>query len=502
MKYDYIVDYLCATAGPAFDHAGEVDKRIDKYVEAGIAESLRRYIVDTEGDDGNDYFRVIDDQNVCVYTGKFFERMPDVKFEGIVRECLRRMGVGLVYVVGSVKTITRYLIDSLLADEGKRFHPDRRYVCFSNCVLDLKTMQVSDHSPKYCTDIIMSFDYDRTARSGLWDRVISFTVPDKGMRSAYQQFCGAFLLNRHEYKFEYVCFVIGEGQNGKSIICKAMVNLFKNEDEKGQSVTKCVTTYTPDQLFRSQQMQYVMADVQGKIMNYCDDVSDKDFSGGDFKAFVSGGEFRGRSPYGREVVEVTDVPLMLCCANRIPPTTDDSEGYFRRFLIVNCPNHVSEADKDVQLESKLRENGVRAAIFNWMLEGYKALLANNCKIDMTEAVKALKEDMKADSNSCRRWIREAGLVSCVPTGAKDPRWRSMKEWMALYKQYCQDYSEGMPKTSKSVAKIFTDLGFVSARRGDGMWYCIAEKEEPALVVEEKPEALTFGQPEGGADLPF
>ena len=503
MKYDYIIDYLCSTAGPSFENAGSSDKRIDKFVEAGIAESFRRYIVDTDDDQGNDFFRVIDDQNVCVYTGRYFERMPDIKFEGIIRECMRRMSVGIVYVVGSVKTITRYIIDSLLADESRRFHPDRRYVCFNNCVLDLKCMRVLEHSPKYCTDIILSFDYNVDARSALWDNVISFTVPDKGMRSAYQQFCGAFLLNRHEYKFEYVCFVIGEGQNGKSIICKAMVNLFKNEDEKGQSITKCVTTYTPDQLFRSQQMQYVMADVQGKIMNYCDDVSDKDFSGGDFKAFVSGGEFRGRSPYGREVVEVTDVPLMLCCANRIPPTTDDSEGYFRRFLIINCPNHVSETEKDVQLESKLRENDVRSAIFNWLLDGYKTLIANNCKIDMSEAVKALKEDMKAESNSCRRWIREYGLTKCNPDSKSDPNWRSMKDWMQLYKQYCTDYSEGMPKTSKSVAKIFNELGFVSERRSDGMWYCISQSPAEAEVEREDMKKIVFGTTESdNMDLPF
>lgn len=501
MKYDYVIDYLCQTAGPAFEGAGSSDKRVDKLNEAGIAEALRRYIVDPTAEDGNDFFRVIDDQNVCVFNGKYFERMPDVKLEGIIRDTMRRMNVGIVYLIGSAKTITRYIIDSLLADETKRFHPDRRYVCFENCVLDLTDMQVYEHSSRFCTDIIMNFDYIRGAQSALWDQVIENTIPDEGMRKAYQEFCGAFLLNRHQYKFEYVCFVIGEGQNGKSIICKAMVNVFKNEDSRGQSVTKCVTTYTPDQLFRSNQMQYVMADVQGKIMNYCDDVSDKDFSGGDFKAFVSGGEFRGRSPYGREVVEVTDVPLMLCCANRIPPTTDDSEGYFRRFIIINCPNHVSEKDKDTQLESKLRENKVRSAIFNWILDGYKMLLANDCKIDISGEVQALKDEMKADSNSARRWIREAGLMKVKSAGKNDVHWKPLRDWMAMYTQYCKDYSEGLPKTAKSVSKIFKDLGYEGERRPDGMWFCIGnENENIQPLFKEDYSASGLGQNDG--DLPF
>lgn len=501
MKYDYIVDYLCSTAGLAFENAGSSDKRVDKSVEAGIAEALWRYVVATEEDGDNQFFKVIDDQTVSVFNGKFFERMPDVRFEGIIREVLRRMNVGLVYRVGSVKTISRYLIDSMLSDERKRFRPDRRYVCFENCVLDLSQNQVYQHSSKYCTDIILNFDYDTEAYSALWETVLLKTVPDPGMRRAYQQFCGAFLLNRRQYKFEYVCFVIGEGQNGKSIICKAMVNVFKNEDENGLARTKCVTTYTPDQLFRSQQMQYVMADVQGKIMNYCDDVSDKDFSGGDFKAFVSGGEFRGRSPYGREVVEVTDIPLMLCCANRIPPTTDDSEGYFRRFVIINCPNHVSEAEKDTQLEAKLRENRVRSAIFNWILDGYRQLIANNCKIEMSDAVQELREEMKADSNSCRRWIREFGYVAVKPTSYVDDRWKSLKDWLAIYKQYCQDYSEGFPKTSKAVAKIFKEMGFVSERRPDGVWFCIGTQKD-VQRVEVDTKDLYSGTIEYEDDLPL
>lgn len=503
MSYDYIIDYLCQTAGLQFKEAGEIDKRVDKYTEAGIAESLRKYIIDIEEGSDNDFFRVIDDMTVCVFNGRYFERMQDVRFEGIIRAVLRKQKVGLVYQLSSVKIISRYLIDSMLSTDSKRFHPNRRYVCFTNCVLDLQTMKLEEHKPQYCTDIVMNYAYHKGAVSGLWDNVIMRTIPDDGMRSAFQQFCGAFLLNRHEYKFEYICFCIGEGQNGKSIICRAMVNLFKNEDEHGVAITKCVTTYTPEQLFKSNQMQYVMADVNGKIMNYCDDVSDKDFSGGDFKAFVSGGEFRGRSPYGRESVEVTDVPLMLCCANKIPPTTDDSDGYFRRFLIINCPNRVSEKDKDTQLEAKLKADDVRSAIFNWILEGYRLLMDNNCKIDMSDTVLALKEEMKADSNNARRWIREMGMKKVTPNGKFDPRWKSFRDWMKNYENYCKDYSEGLPKTGKSITKIFREMGFVQERRKDGLWFCIGtveDSEVEALAADHSAYGLADGT--DIVDFPF
>jgi len=504
VKYEYIIDYLCHTAGASIGGSGQDDERVNKRTEAGIAESFRRYICGIVGDSGNDYFRVDSMGMLHVFNGKYFEMMNDVVFTGIIREVMRRTEVGIVYRMDSAERIAKYCIASLVEDGRHQFNPDRRYVCFENCVLDMKTLRIYPHDFKYCTDIIFNFSYDIDAKSGLWDKVITTTVPDPGMRKAYQQFCGAFLIDRSEHKFEYICFLVGEGQNGKSIIAKALVNVFKNEDEDGRQVTKCVTTFTPEQLFKSNQMDYHMAEVNGKIMNYCDDVSDKDFSGGDFKAFVSGGEFTGRSPYSREMTYVTKVPIMLCCANKIPPTTDDSDGYFRRFLIINCPNKVSEENRDPQLEAKLRENKVRSAIFNWMLEGYKELIANDCKIDMSDAVLELKADMKADSNSARRWIREYGYVAVTPFSMKDPRWKSLKEWMQIYQQYCKDYGEA-PKTAKSVAKIFDDLGFERSRRGSGTWYCIGIKQEPEesadddLPVEDR---SAFGLANDDSNLPF
>ena len=478
MDYSYIIDYLCRTVGPSIEEMGDRDSRVNKYTEAVIQETFRRYICGLDGDDGNGFFKVDEMGATYVFNGKFFEFISETSLCGIIRSVLRRCHVGCVYYNEAADRMRKYISESLMQEARCQFVPDRRYVVFDNCVLDVETGRIYEHDYKYCTDIILNFSYDKDAKSALWDRVLMQTVPDEGMRDTLQQFCGAFLIDRTKNKFEKICFVIGEGQNGKSLICRAIVNVFKNEDENGRRVTNCISTFTPEQLFKSAQMDYHLAEVNGKIMNYCDDVSDKDFSGGDFKAFVSGGEFIGRSPYSREMTKVTKVPIMLCCANRIPPTTDDSDGYYRRFLLINCPNKVSERERDPQLEAKLRDNKVRAAIFNWILEGRKVLMANDCKIVMSQSVMTLADDMKADSNSARRWIREFGMKP----GDKPWDWKPLKEWMAVYQQYCKDYGEAA-KTAKGVTKVFEDMGFPKKRTGQGTWYCIAYEEPKDLSAE-------------------
>ena len=487
MEYGHIIDYLCSTAGPSLEDAGLSDERVNKRTEAGMAKVFRRYICGLDSDSGNDFFKVDEDGQIFVFNGRYFELMLEETMMEIIIEVMERKNVGVVYQTGSAKVIRDYCLNRLRGDERCRFMPDRRYVCFRNGVFDLETMKLNPFDVKYKTDIVLDFDYLEDARSGLWDRVLARTVPDENMRETFHQYCGCFLAKRTEYKIEYICFVVGEGQNGKSIICKAVVNML------GPNVA---SSYSPEQLFKSSQMEYHLADVNGKIVNYCDEVSNKDFSGGDFKQFVSGGAFTGRHPYSRRPTKVDKIPLMLCCANKIPPTTDDTEGYFRRFLIILAPNHIDDRDKDPMLEMKLQAPEVKSAIFNWVLEGYRTFIANDGKIDIAGSVKEVVEEMKANSNSLRRWIDTFGYVAAEPKSASDPGWKSLKEWVQEYIRYCQDWGE-TPRSRSAVTEQFKKMGAASKRRSDGIWYYLGTKPVP-----QDAEDVTGGDMPDDGDLPF
>ncbi len=487
MEYGHIIDYLCSTAGPSLEDAGLSDERVNKRTEAGMAKVFRRYICGLDSDSGNDFFKVDEDGQIFVFNGRYYELMLEETMMEIIIEVMERKNVGVVYQTGSAKVIRDYCLNRLRGDERCRFVPDRRYVCFRNGVFDLETMKLNPFDVKYKTDIVLDFDYLEDARSGLWDRVLARTVPDENMRETFHQYCGCFLAKRAEYKIEYICFVVGEGQNGKSIICKAVVNML------GPNVA---SSYSPEQLFKSSQMEYHLADVNGKIVNYCDEVSNKDFSGGDFKQFVSGGAFTGRHPYSRRPTKVDKIPLMLCCANKIPPTTDDTEGYFRRFLIILAPNHIDDRDKDPMLEMKLQAPEVKSAIFNWVLEGYRTFIANDGKIDIAGSVKEVVEEMKANSNSLRRWIDTFGYVAAEPKSASDPGWKSLKEWVQEYIRYCQDWGE-TPRSRSAVTEQFKKMGAASKRRSDGIWYYLGTKPVP-----QDAEDVTGGDMPDDGDLPF
>lgn len=471
-----IISYLTDTVGVSIEGLGVNDNKVNKLTEADMGQLFERYITGNDGDRIPNMILIAESGEPYAYNGKYFECITTEALQYAIKRVMVDSNVGKVYQFNSHKKISDECLLALMQEPSCAFEPDRRYIVFNNLVLDVETGNMLDHDAKYKTDMVFDFDYDPKVRSLLWDKFMMETVQDEGMRQAFQMFCGAFLANRKKYKIEHICLLVGTGLNGKSVMAEAVVGLFNKQLK---------SVYSPEQLFKSSQKEYYLADIDGKVVNYCDDVSNKDFSGGDFKAFTSGAEFAGRHAYSRRPMKVSRVPLMICNVNEIPPTTDDTDGYYRRLLPIVCPNVITEDKIDTSLSSKLSTVESKQAIFNWLIEGYRMLMANNGKIIVSDSIKSVKTAIKNESNSVRRWISESGLTAVAPEGRMDGRWKPLFEWMSMYQDYCKRYNEP-PKSQKSVSKIFKELGFAMERRHNGTWFCIDLKINADVEYERVP----------------
>ena len=170
-------------------------------------------------------------------------------------------------------------------------------------------------------------------------------------------------------------------------------------------------------------------------------------------------------------------------------------------MIILAPNKVDERDKDVTLEKKLQADEVKAAIFNWMYEGYRSFVKNEGKVEVASSVKALVEEMKENANSLQRWISTMGYWAAPdPQYPGAPGWKSLKEWIQEYIKYCQDWGE-TPRSRSAVTEQFKKMGVVSKRRSDGVWYYM----EPGAVEKEEKEEISADLPPIGPseeNLPF
>lgn len=492
-SFKYIVDrILNPLLNTSLRGAGAMDQTVKKVTEAGMCEVFGRYLY---GDGARDpIFRIDLSEKLYAFNGKYYEAIIPEHMIRIVRGVMERLDIPDLYRVYSAGVIVKHVIDGLMSHEKCRFFPDRHYIAFKNGIYGLRERKLLPFCEKYLTDIRLDFDYKSDASHPLWDRKSAEIIPDPAMRDALQMFFGCLLTSRDEIKVEYICFIIGAGGNGKSVLVEAVMNTFGKD---------LFSNFSPEQLFRSQQSMYHLAELDGKLANYCDDVSNKDFSGGDFKSFVSGAQFEARRPYARNTFKVT-APYFICCANEMPPSTDDSEGFHRRLLVItSCGKTWSGDEKDPELPFKLRADDVRQAIFSWVLEGYYKVMECHGNIRFGESVKEAQRVIKEDSNSVRRWVRDTGFVAVHGLQKYDGRWRKLTDWYADYRRYCEDNGERSPQKAGSVGRLFRALGFDCERRSDGVWYCIGI-ESDRLVDSGRYDdgSVLFGEKDDDGEMPF
>lgn len=481
-QYEDVVNYLVETIGSSLTGLGNTHERVKQYDEARLIDYYEKYIYK----EMNNYFLIGDSDELYIYNGCYYEthKNCDDVLLNVIKDSMKKMDVGLVYQKNSYKKIADHCKCGMRVTRNAKFEPDRNYLVFTNGVLNLETMEMNEYSMDYKTDVILDFDYNASQTYPLWDWIINVTIPNGEMRKAFQMFCGAFLANRRRFSIEYVCYLLGGGRNGKSVVTGAISNML------GENL---ISSFSLEELLSDNDKSYNRAKLVGKIANFSDDVKKRDYSGGAYKQLASGHKMTARNPFGRPF-EVKDVPYLVVCVNEMPPTTDDTLGHYRRMLPILCPNNVDEKDADEELPAKLATKEAKAAIMNWLIEGLKMIVAAKGKIEIGESIKEEVKRQQEEGNSARRWISESAFVKIDDPNPFDSRWRSMSSWMEKYRQYCRDNSE-QPKISAAVGKIFKEKGFASKRKSDGMWWCIGQ-----LGVDTRDESGEYG--DGEDAMPF
>lgn len=474
IPYEEVVEYLVSTIGCTLSGLGRDHGKVQQDAEARLIDFFEKYIYK----DVNNYFLIGDSDAVYIYNGRNYEthRNNEDLLQNVIKDAMKRMDVGLVYQKNSYMKIAKQCVSGMKVTRKARFTPDRSYIVFRNGVLNLNTMKLNPFSMDYKTDVVLDFDYNQGHASVLWDRIVCQTIPDDGMRKAFQMFCGAFLINRKQFSIEYICYLIGSGRNGKSVVTGAISDVF------GENL---ISSFSLQELLYDNSCQYNRAALVGKIANFSDDVTKKDYSGGAYKQMVSGHKMTARNPYGKPF-ELLEVPYLLCCVNEMPPTTDDTNGHYRRMLPILCPNQVSDKDADEELPAKLGAPDVKSAIINWIIEGREMVIRAKGKIEISDSIREEVVRQQDSGNSARRWINDSGFVKVDEPDSKDSRWRPMSKWMEMYSNYCKDFNE-MPKNAASVGKIFKEKGFASKRKSDGMWWCIGQLDayiEPETTIDD------------------
>ncbi len=332
---------------PEFDVSEPLDAVEKQRIRYKVAEWLM---------ENNSFLTVKDSEVLHVYKDGVYE--PNG--EEIVVEAIRRaMGEQCnSYDRNEVRATIR---DKTLADRTIFSHSERK-ICLANGILDLDILEFKEHSPREHFLEKVPVKYDPEATCPTIEKFHSEIVEASDVQTLYE-IIGYCLYPA--YPLHKALMLVGDGANGKSTWLN-MVKTFLGP-KNCSSVS----------LQGLESSRFATSVLVGKYANIYPDIPDMTLkTTGTFKMLVGADPIGAEFKFGKYFTFENHAKLLFS-ANKIPETHDDTEAFFRRWMIVVFPNRFtphSEPKVDPNILDKITTAEELSGLLNKALRALSELL--------------------------------------------------------------------------------------------------------------------------------
>ncbi|MBZ0268897.1 DUF3854 domain-containing protein, partial [bacterium] len=269
-----------------------------------------------------------------------------------------------------------------------------RLLCLANGVLDVNALLAGSgdvlrpHTPTLFSVNALPFDFDPDAECPLWERTLERILPNPTVRALVQQWFGYCLLpGTWLQKF---LVLVGDGQNGKSVVCKALAALLGEANVSAVRIEDFRHTHA-------------LVGTLGKLANIVAEFEELDSTTeGMLKANV-GGDRMEFNPKFKPTFTAYPTARLVAATNTLPRIRDKSDGVYRRMVVIRFPVTIPEDEKNPHLVEELGEE--LPGILNWSLVGLHDLLERGDLVEPEESA-SIREDHRRACNSARAFVAE------------------------------------------------------------------------------------------------
>lgn len=263
---------------------------------------------------------------LCAYNPArgIFEPLQDKK------QTVDRMGPRLARLLGDrhrssfTSTVMDVAVNVALAhDMTIPLDPDPNWLCLTNGMLDLTTLKLDDHDPKYraTTAVPVAWDPDATCPTIL--RYLEYHAP--GQVDIILDVLAQVFDPRVSTPPRHL-FALGPTRSGKSTLIRLATNLAGKLDNVSAETLHAFATD-----------KFAAAEVYRKLINAAADLSAEDVADlSMFKNMTGGDETSAQSKYGQKF-SFTSTALFLFSANSVPWMRENSGAVLARLVPVAFP---------------------------------------------------------------------------------------------------------------------------------------------------------------------
>lgn len=347
------------------------------------------------------------------YTGKHWHPLDQEDLESYLGKFAEAIGNGVAdsrYVDNRKK-----FAEQLRAVADSKDQPKQTMVNFLNGTLRITEDDeyLSDHEKENAFTYVLPFEYIPNAKCPLFTRYLERVLPDQESRIVLAEFFGYIFLR--DLKLEKMLVLLGHGHNGKSVLFDIVTALLgdSNISNIGYEYLKKPESRYP---------------LLGKLLNFGSEI------GGNvpldiFKKASSGEPLEFRKLYG-DLITSKNYARLAFNANDMPTLTEQTTGFFRRFLIIPFEETISSSEKDPDLADKIIA-GELPGVMNWIFEGMRRVRKNR-KFSQCHKSDQCLERYKLDSDSVAQFLQEEGYVASAEERI------SKAEFYTFYKNFCID----------------------------------------------------------------
>lgn len=250
-------------------------------------------------------------------------------------------------------------------DSDDAIADNKWFLCLGNCLYDIKNYRAVDYTPERIFLTKLPFKFDEKAECPEFMTALNRMFPgDQKSIDTIQELFG--YLFYPEYTIQIAFMMIGTGSNGKGVLFGTINELL--------GANNCAAM-KPQKLSD----QFAVGELYNKMVNICGDIPPKSLMETDiFKLTVSEDYIHSDRKY-MSPITFKNRAKMIFSANATPDSADESDGFYRRWVILRFLEKFKVEDEgyDANIARKLHTDEELSGIFNWAMVGLKRLLEND-----------------------------------------------------------------------------------------------------------------------------
>lgn len=326
-------------------------------------------------------------KDILFYNNGIYHKFGEDVISKNARKISQVFNSDIAEIKGIIKDETGY-------HSHDEFDKDSHILNLKSGLLNLRTGKQEDHDPKYLSRIQIPIKYDSEAKCPRFEVFLASSLDNDEKKITMVKEMMALCLIKDNHMIEKAFMHTGKGSNGKSVLFGILYKFLGGN--------KNVSTNT---IHSFQDSNFATSSLENKLANICADVGSKGIKETEELKKIIGGDPISCEPKFKDVYAFTPYTTMIFSANDIPTVNDESDGFARKFELIEWTKQFYGKDRDHTVNDIQNSKTELSGILNMLIPIAKRLLETRT-LTYESTVEDAKIAWLRKSDSATRYIKE------------------------------------------------------------------------------------------------